>query len=590
MELDQLLFKKVFDYFSKRRQVGLENATHAVNLEEVSSRFVILSRALCAESIEIFSSEREGGWKDNLFFLPKEITLFPSEELNLQFYIFRMFYLSIQKELRYNWSHFETHSTQESQQKALETSVEVLTKLFDEFPLLKDIYDHLLAEWQKIHETKEPAEIADLSWFYGRWMKNSEHYNKSEKLKNTSDKAFKSNQLKAKTVMKARQADEVEVVTVDKKAQEEYMLTHNFEKVETVDEFNGVWRDFDGDDSLKEDSEALNDYNLKHMVRVDDPVHSVYQAEFSGNATIAESTDKNTEQFHHLYPEWDYAKREYKHNYCKLFPIQLKETKPDYYKKTLEHNRSVLLKLRKIFARLNNDYEQIRRQPTGEHIDIDAVTDMFADLKARHTPDEKVYLTRRKRKKELSLLFLLDLSLSSDGYAKGNRIIDIEKQVSILFGEVLNENFVDFQIDGFYSKTRNNTTYITLKSFDEPWEKAKLKIGSVQPQGYTRIGPALRHASAMLNKRDMRKKWLILLSDGKPNDYDRYEGKYGIRDIKQALLEMQGLGINNYAVAIEEQAKYYLPQMFGHSHYNILSSPVEMINSLTKLYRRIEYH
>ena len=188
------------------------------------------------------------------------------------------------------------------------------------------------------------------------------------------------------------------------------------------------------------------------------------------------------------------------------------------------------------------------------------------------------------------MLFLLDLSLSSDGYAKGNRIIDIEKQVSILFGEVLNENFVDFQIDGFYSKTRNNTTYITLKSFEEPWQKAKHKIGAVQPQGYTRIGPALRHASAILKKRDMRKKWLILLSDGKPNDYDRYEGKYGIQDIKQALREMQGDGINNYAVAIEEQAKYYLPQMFGNNHYNIISSPVEMINSLTKLYKRIEYH
>ena len=305
---------------------------------------------------------------------------------------------------------------------------------------------------------------------------------------------------------------------------------------------------------------------------------------------FAASAEKNTEAFHLNYPEWDYSKREYKIDYCKVFPIHLNKSKPDYYKKTMEHNRSVLLKLKKIFARLNNDYEQVRRQTSGEHIDIDAVTDMFADLKARHTPDDRVYISKRKRKKELSLLFLLDLSLSSDGYAKGNRIIDIEKQVSILFGEVLNENFVDFQIDGFYSKTRNNTSYITLKAFDESWQQAKLKIGAVQPQGYTRIGPALRHASAILKKRDMRKKWLILLSDGKPNDYDRYEGKYGIRDIKQALLEMQGDGINNYAVAIEEQAKYYLPQMFGNNHYNILSSPVEMINSLTKLYKRIEYH
>ncbi len=590
MELDQLLFQKIFNYFDKRKKTAPENAAHAVSLETLSPRFVILSRALCGEAIEIFSSEREGGWKDNLFFLPKEVALFNSNEKNIRFYVFRMLYLSIQKELGYNWPSVETHTEQESQDMALNTSVQVLAKLFNEYPLLENIHDELLQEWVKIHESKVPEEKADLSWFYGRWMKNSAHYEKGEILKNASDTAFHANEIKPKTEMKAKQADEVEVLTVDKKAQGDYMLTHNFEKAETIDEFNGVWRDFDGDDSLKEDSEALNDYNLRHMVRVDDPVHSVYQAEFSGNATIAESASKDVEQFHHLYPEWNHSRREYKHGYCKVFPVQLNEITPEYYRKTIESNHTVLLKLRKVFARLNNDFEQVRRQPIGEHIDIDAVTDMFADLKAKRTPDEKVYLTRRKRKKELSLLFLLDLSLSSDGYAKGNRIIDIEKQVSILFGEVLSDNAVDFQIDGFYSKTRNNTTYITLKSFDEPWSKAKQKIGSVQPQGYTRIGPALRHAATLLKKRDMRKKWLILLSDGKPNDYDRYEGKYGIRDIKQALLEMQGEGINNYAVAIEEQAKYYLPQMFGHNHYSILSSPMEMIQSLTKLYKRIEYH
>ena len=186
-------------------------------------------------------------------------------------------------------------------------------------------------------------------------------------------------------------------------------------------------------------------------------------------------------------------------------------------------------------------------------------------------------------------MFLLDLSLSSDSYANGNRIIDVEKQISILFGEVLDEYMIDFQIDGFYSKTRNNTTYITLKSFNESWKTARNKIGAVEATGYTRIGPAIRHATNLLSKNYHRKKWLILLSDGKPNDYDRYEGKYGVEDIKQSLREMKIYGINNFAFAIEEQAKYYLPQMFGDNHYNILTSPVELLNSLTKLYDRIEH-
>jgi nitric oxide reductase NorD protein len=63
----------------------------------------------------------------------------------------------------------------------------------------------------------------------------------------------------------------------------------------------------------------------------------------------------------------------------------------------------------------------------------------------------------------------------------------------------------------------------------------KMKIGASQPSGYTRIGGAIRYASAQLLKhRQTANKWIILLSDGKPNDYDKYEGKYGVQDVKQA--------------------------------------------------------
>jgi nitric oxide reductase NorD protein len=184
---------------------------------------------------------------------------------------------------------------------------------------------------------------------------------------------------------------------------------------------------------------------------------------------------------------------------------------------------------------------------------------------------------------------LQDISLSSDSYAAGNRVIDVAKQTAILFGEILNEYTIDFSIHGFYSKTRNYTSYITVKSFEEKWDTAKYRTGTLQPSGYTRIGPALRHSGALLQNRDTKNKWVILLSDGKPNDYDRYEGKYGINDVKQALRELHQNNIHTYALAIEATAKYYLPQMFGHDQYQIVSSPVELLKSLVKLYERIRY-
>jgi len=493
--------------------------------------------------------------------------------------------------MRLNFGPNSTATTlKEARIRAQRTAPQVLARLFYEYPQLAKIHQRLYRALPR-PQNNGHADQPDTSWLYGRWMKNQHlpGYTPPETLHSECPPSPQSaDNAEITTTLKAKQADEVEVIEVDRKKQEEYTLVHNFEKVETVDEFDGTWRDFDGDDALKDESHALNDLRLRHVVRVDDPVHSIYQAEFVDCATVAESKDVNPKGFFIAYDEWDYHRRTYKPRYCKVYPQSLTHTQPDYYAKTLAHHRSALLELRKMFARLHNHFTLQRRQSHGDDLDIDAVTDMFADLRSGHTPDERVYLSARKRQKELSMLFLLDFSLSSDGYAHGNRIIDVEKQVSILFGEVLDEYGIEFEIDGFFSKTRNHTSYITLKAFDEPWSRGKMRIGSAQPMGYTRIGAALRHATAILRNRPQRHtKWIILLSDGKPTDYDRYEGRYGIEDIKQALREMRTYGIENFALAIEEEARYYLPQMFGPNHYNILSSPREMVTALATLYRRL---
>ncbi|MCF6351542.1 MAG: VWA domain-containing protein, partial [Cyclobacteriaceae bacterium] len=476
--------------------------------------------------------------------------------------------------------------------QAEKTSEQVLSVLFQEFEILAPLHQKIKQVFEQEASNQAPNTTADFTWLYGHWMKNKpekasnelEHINKLKQLVN---------QQKITTEIKAKAADEVETIAVDKKAQEDFTLQHHFEKVDTAEEFNGVWRDFDGDDSLENDAEALSELSLKHTVRVDDPVHSVYQADFAGNLTIAESkeTDPKTFGFKRYfvsYPEWNFSKRAYKHDYCKVFPSKTTDENIDYYNKTLKANARILRNLKKRFAQMDNALEVVRRQPVGDDFDIDAVTDMYADIVSKHTPNEKIYLSKRKRKKDLSILFLLDLSLSSDGYTNGNRVLDIEKQVVIILGEALNDSLVEFEIAGFSSKTRNYCSYSNIKSFDEPWSKGRCHIGAVEPSGYTRIGPALRHAGARLKQQSARKKWLVLLSDGKPNDYDKYEGKYGVQDVKQALRELNAENINTYAVAIEDQARYYLPQMFGQNHYSILSSPVEMIQSLAKLYEKIE--
>jgi nitric oxide reductase NorD protein len=586
MALDEYIYGKIAHYFKRRKEASVETALNTVKLDAIKPRLTIFARAITGKPIDIYAAEREGGYKNNNFFLPPLYSELDAYEKNLSFYLYRILYLSIQKNLNKNWFDNTEHPLKESRQKALEASEDILVHLFNEFPISKNIHNEL----KKYYTTQvSDKKGVDYTFLYGKWMRDEPEALSQNTLKNFDEKAKKAIEEEIKTILKANPVEDVITLEVDKKQQEDYVMTHNFEKVDTAEEHEGGWRDFDGDDELDKHSKALEELNMKYTVRVDDTVHSVYQADFVENTTVSESADFKTTDYFIPYDEWDYANRQYKKNFCKVYPKTIVETDASYYKNTIAKNASTLMGLRKMLTTVNNKYKQQRRQPQGDEFDIDALTDLFIDARSGHTPSEKVYLSKRKKEKDLSILMLLDISLSSDSYAANNRVIDVEKQVSILFGEILNEFNVDFSINCFFSKTRNYSTYVNLKHFDDDWHKAKFKIGTVEPEGYTRIGAAIRHSGALLAKRDTKNKWLILISDGKPNDYDKYEGKYGINDVKQSLRELKEQHINAYALAIEAQAKYYLPQMFGQNHYQILTTPVELLQSLVKLYDKIKH-
>lgn len=586
MALDEFLFAKASNYFRRSKGPSDAELERTVKLDDYKEKLTLIARAVTGNPISIFHAEREGGYKNNSFFLPSSCILFSTAALNYQYYIFRVLYLSVQSKLNLNWNNNNQESTEIAQQKARESSVEILTTLAKEYPVTLEWHQLFIKELQL--QTK-PNQTTDTTWLYGKWMLNTIEPPTENTLQHFNDQTKQAQEEKILTTLKAKAIEEVISIEVDKKQQEDYVLTHNFEKVDTAEEFDGVWRDFDGDDDLKAHENALDELNMKFTVRVDDTTHSVYQADFIENTTISESAERDEKGYHLSYDEWDYSKNIYKDNYCKIYPVTQLKTDIPYYQKTVAQHATTLIGLRKMLANINNKMQQQRRQIQGDEFDTDAITDLFVDVHSQHTPSDKLYISKRKKEKDLSILVLLDMSLSSDGYADGNRIIDVEKQVSILFGEILNEYNVDFSISGFYSKTRNYATFLTLKEFEDDWNRAKNVIGAIEPNGYTRIGVALRHAGALLQKRPTKNKWVVLISDGKPNDYDKYEGKYGIQDVKQALRELHEKQVNAYALAIEAQAKYYLPQMFGQNHYQILTKPTELLQSLVKLYEKIKH-
>ncbi len=581
--MEEYIFKKAYAFFTRLRtpQKSAEEIQRTVTLQSMKPTLLVLARCLTGENINILRAEREGGWSGSTFFLPDEYSACATKEQNEDFYLFRTCYVYMQRKCNYNWQTKGSYTVEESRIKAEETSGQVLQEVFNEFPRLQEVY-RVLYNAETTAYRKQP----DYSMLYGRWMNPTLTTDIIDTTKQPD--APQQKQSTPTTELEANAIEEIETYTINKEKIQEYTLSHSFEKAETIEEFQGHWRDTDGSDELAEHEEALRDLKLRQTIRTDDATHSVLRAELVLNSNAPESASLLTPNDYFVsYPEWDVKKRVYKENYCKVFPSVAVKKDNQYIGQVLQTNKPILAQLRKQLSLLYNDFENIRRQPKGIEPDLDEVTDAFADIHAGRTPSENVYISRRKRNRDVSLLLLADTSLSTDSFTDNKRVIDVEKQAMILFGEVLAQSNERFQIDTFASQTRNRCTYQTLKSFGRSWADTRDLIGGIQPHGYTRIGPAIRHATSILQQETSRHRWIILLSDGKPNDYDRYEGRYGIEDVRQAVREANQQHIHIYALAVESEAKFYFPQLFGAGSYRILPHPAMLPEALAELYSRL---
>lgn len=581
MELDQLLFKKIWKFIASfKKEKNTYNLETTAFLSEEKKRLTILAQLLSGNAIEIFPAENYSTAKNNIYFLPEKYNRLEKYEDNLFYYKFRIFYLQTLQSLNINLPTEEQNiPIQESLEKSYQTAPIVLKKIREQFPFLAERFYQIT---DLSFQTEAEKKLFFFEWFGKMSIQNKESEIKLDKNVNQWEQL---NEVDKKTVeLNAKTKENINVLDVDKNKQEQYLLTHNFEKIETLDDFNGAWRDFDDDEDLEENREALEELNMNQMVRVDSPSHSIFHAEFFNSKGIKEATDNSTEKCTKFIDEWDYQNKTYKRNFCKILESPVKETSLAYTQQTILNNKTTLQKLEKRLSNFFNHYQKVSRQADGDEPDLDAITERFTDIYSGITPSENIFQNKRKKSKDLSILILTDISLSTDGYVNGFRVIDTEKQSLLLFGEILSKYDTSFQLDVFSSRTRNFCEYHSVKTFDEDWNKMKHRIGTLTPKGYTRIGAAIRNAHEHLQKNTARKKWLLLLTDGKPNDYDRYEGKYGIEDVKQAVREVRRNNIHISALAIDSNAKFYLPQMLGKGGFEILQHPRQLPEALTEFY------
>jgi len=231
----------------------------------------------------------------------------------------------------------------------------------------------------------------------------------------------------------------------------------------------------------------------------------------------------------------------------------------------------------------------LSQQRDGDALDLSACVRALVDQRAGHGVDDRLYIAVRPARRGIAIMLLIDISGSTDEWVDSQRrVIDVEKVALLLASEALDALGDLYAVLTFSGKGRGNVRMRTIKSFDEQNGKlVRRRMAALEPEGYTRAGAAIRHAAALLEEQPAAHRLLLIISDGKPNDVDDYDGLSGVEDTRQAIIEARGQGVYPFCLTIDRQGQEYLGRIFGEAGHAVLRNPQQLPMALVKVVKHL---
>jgi len=244
--------------------------------------------------------------------------------------------------------------------------------------------------------------------------------------------------------------------------------------------------------------------------------------------------------------------------------------------------------LRRSLARLGLGIDRYHRQAQGDDIDIDAVIEAHVAAMAGSAPDEAVFIDSVRRRRDLSVLLLLDVSGSAaEPAARGKTVHEAQRAAAAALMLALHELGDRVALYAFHSRGRSAVSLMPVKRFGEdPGALVLQRLGSLEPGAYSRLGAAIRHGTASLRDHGgTPRQLLVVLSDGLAYDHG-YEPVYGAADARRALGEArrQGVGCLCLSVGAATDGET-LRRVFGSSAHAALPAPEQLSQVLGPLFR-----
>ncbi|MGV0744036.1 VWA domain-containing protein [Mycolicibacterium sp. XJ870] len=283
-----------------------------------------------------------------------------------------------------------------------------------------------------------------------------------------------------------------------------------------------------------------------------------------------------------LHPEWDVFNNRYRPDWCRVIDFPL--TAPADVSAADVPLDDVL---RRRLSRVGLGPKVLRGRADGDDLDVEALIDLFVDLRSGYSPPEHVYLERRKLARNLGVLILIDASGSAtDGDTDGFTVHDRQRRAAATLALTLEELGDRVAVYAFRSHGRQAVHLPAIKTFGQRFSAVeRARLNQLQPSGYTRLGAGIRGAGEILKAQaGTPNRLLLVLSDGFPYDHE-YEGRYAEADAHQALQELRLDGVGCLCLSLgTTTATDALERVFGSASYASAATLSELSPQMDHLF------
>lgn len=283
----------------------------------------------------------------------------------------------------------------------------------------------------------------------------------------------------------------------------------------------------------------------------------------------------------HSYPEFDHRQKRHREHWTTVIEHRMAHPSPQPTPgpaRLLAPNRCVDHGLR------------LRRQWEGDDIDIDAATEWMLARRIGAPLDPRIHRSAGHRPPQLSLLLLLDLSASANQHIgdADRSILELTCEAALALVRTAHANRDRIAVHGFSSNTRHQVDYLRLHEFgDSGFTALAQRLSRLQARHSTRLGAALRHATACLQAEVHPSRHIVLLSDGECSDIDVFDPTYLREDAMIATHKAKLLGIRVTALAISPNPKTDLNRILGWGRFRTVMRPNALSRNLQELYEQL---